>query len=168
MTGLAAFGVGLSEALELLRRGSGAWLFFRGNISLSAVLGQQFDISWHVLVVVLLGIVLCLAYSSRRPIGQALAFAVVLSVLVSPISWVTYGVILLPIVVKLFVEGKRFLAGRVVALVWFLTEVAAIWVATEISPDLGRMSLVFVRLALLTAVAFAPAVIWQPANDQSQ
>lgn len=164
--GTLVFGLGLSESARLLQTGSRGWLEFEGNLSLGAVISQFIDAPWIFAVVLVVGICAVIAFSMRRPLGQGMAFAACASVLISPISWVHYDVLLVPSVIWLWSNHPEFRVGRIVAIAWLVVEATAIQIAEVFSSENARTLILAVRIAVTLAMALSPTRLWRVDGDE--
>jgi hypothetical protein len=165
--GMALYGVSLVDAVELLGAGSTTWLTKFGNVSLVSFLAGPFATPLTFALGVMVGIGLVAVYALRRPISQSLALAIPVSVLVSPVSWVHYDVVLIPLVIWLWTRVD-YSFGRYAAASWLLFEAFASFLAELGQTGLVRFGVVAIRLAVAVAIAVAPARLWTPSLSPKQ
>lgn len=100
--GAAITGVSLGASARMIQTGGSTWLTSPGNLSLPAVLTRWGLPSGATYVVVAAGALAILAVSLRRPINQAIAFSLALAVVISPLSWISYDALVLPVLMMLW------------------------------------------------------------------
>lgn len=159
--GVWAFGLSPTATARLMVAGSGPWLEYGANISLAAFLVRWSAPAWAFPVAVMAGVVLVAIYSRTRPLEQGLALAVAVSVIVSPVSWVSYDMILIPLVVWLWTKPGHALA-KYASGSWLIVEALASFVAEWGASDLARGGIFAVRVLIAFAIATAPAALWEP------
>ena len=171
VAGSITFGLSPWQTVQLFGQGSQAWLLFDGNLSLAAVLARAYGGDWYFPVFALTSIAGIAVFSRRHPLSQSLAVAVCVSILVSPLSWVSYDVIALPVVVWLWTRWRAFPVGGYVALGWLAVHALAVPIAQSISPGIARGLIVSVRILITVALALAPLSLWadtrRPILEQS-
>lgn len=161
IAGILAFDLSISESVRLLQEGSEVWLDFPGNLSIAAFLGRSLSVpAWAFPVITCLGIAGVAVYSLRRPFLQSMAVAATASVLISPISWLHYDVLLIPMAIWLWAKFARYPAGGVVAVLWLIAQAIAAKIAEIATGDIGRILIFNGRIAILAAIAFAPSGLW--------
>lgn len=162
IAGSVAFGISPSETLRLFAEGSSPWLLYEYNISLGTSFAMAIHSTLPLVLVPLLGIAAVITFSLKRPLVQSIAFGLCVAVLVNPVAWISYGVLLLPIVVWLWARYGAYPIGRYVAFGWLLVEALTIRIAESTSEGLARSSIVIARVILALAVAAAPTHLWYP------
>jgi hypothetical protein len=159
--GLLAFDLSPTDALRLLGDGSRLWLTRPGNVALISVLFGEAAAPAAFVAVLALGTVAVIGFSMRRPLRQSLALAVAVSVLISPVSWAHYGVILIPLVIWLWSRGRRYKFGGYVAFTWLAVEASALAATTVGGVRAVQISILIVRLLVAAAIGFAPSSLWE-------
>lgn len=163
--GAVAFHLSVFETVRLLVAGSSAWLQFSGNTSFAAVLTGVSAPSWIFPLVAVIGVVIVGIFARRRPLAQAMALAIPMSVLVSPVSWVHYDVVLIPLVLWLWTRSDYPFA-RFTAIAWLVVEAIASTLADRGSVGIARGGIVVVRILVAVAIALAPARLWEPTQTE--
>jgi len=159
VAGVALFELPLGESFRFFLEGPRIWLTRFANVSLAAVLFGPGAPPWSFLVVGLLGVVAVSVYSIRRPLSQSLALAASVSVLVSPLSWASYDMLLIPLVFWIWTR-KEFPLGKYVSGGWLVFQALA-WLPAELEAvGLVRVAEVIGRVAVTLAVGLAPSQLW--------
>ncbi|MFN2487481.1 MAG: glycosyltransferase 87 family protein [Acidimicrobiia bacterium] len=159
--GAVTFGLSLGETARLMMEGSSVWLTSGGNVSVGAMLTGPSAPFWIFPLLVLIGIAIVAKYAMVRPLAQALAFAIPVSVLVNPVSWVHYDVLLIPVVIWLWTRS-RYSFGRYVAITWLAFQAIASRLSDLGAVDVVRVGVFGSRILVAAAIAFAPAALWKP------
>jgi hypothetical protein len=165
--GITLFGLSIVDATRLLAAGSKTWLTKFGNVSLVSVLAGDAASAIYFAAGVTAGIVGIAIFATKYPITQALALAIPVSVLVSPVSWVHYDVVLIPLVIWLWTRSGYSL-GRYTALSWLVFEAMASYLAQLGQTGLVRVAIVVLRILVAVAIALAPSRLWlrsEPARE---
>lgn len=165
--GAFAFDLSIGETARILIEGSSVWLTSAGNGSLGAMLTGPAGPLWIFPAVVVIGIALVAIYSRRHLLSQALAFAIPVSVLVNPVSWVHYDVVLIPLVLWLWTR-RGYSVGRYTAITWLVFQAIASSLTDLGAIDFVRVGIFGSRILVALAIAFAPVGLWesrQPARS---
>ncbi len=163
--GAVVTGVSLGVSARMIQTGGSTWLTHPGNVSLPGVLGRSGLPLWVSYVVVAAGVLALVAVSLSRPINQSIAFSLALAVVISPLSWVHYDVLVLPVLMMLWCMRVDWKWGGQVVLIWILINVAA--GARNLLFDFEYIDplIVAARLGLVAAVLAAPAALWEESDS---
>jgi len=168
LVGSVVFAVSAAESVALFREGTRPWLTFPWNTSLGSLLFRGTGKAWVFPLVTMLGVGCVVICSRRRPLSQSLAFAVATAVVVSPVSWLHYGLVLAPAVVWLWSKGKAYPVGRVVASAWLVLECLGLPLLGAVDRDAVLAAITVSRLSVCLAVGVAPRSLWlDHANETS-
>ncbi len=166
-TGSALFDLSIANTARLLVQGSSIWLSGLGNVSLASLVGGTWAPSGIFLAAILVGILVITIYSRRRPLAQALALSIPISVLVSPISWASYDIALVPIVIWLWTR-RGYPLGRYTAVLWLVFQAAASEISALGAIGAVRVAVVGMKVLVALAIAFAPAQLWEPVQRERE
>lgn len=149
----------------MIQTGGSTWLKSPDNLSLPGVLSRSGLPSWVTFVVVAAGVLAVIAFSLRWPINQAIALSLALAVVISPLSWISYDVLVLPVLMMLWCMRGDWKWGGPVVLVWILINVAV--AARNIFLDFEQFDLLILaaRFGLVAAVLAAPVALWKDSDS---
>lgn len=162
--GAAITGVSLAVSARMIRTGGTTWLTSSGNLSLAGVLSRRGLPLWVTYVVVAAGVVAIVVVSLRRPINQSIALSLALAVVISPLSWVSYDILVLPVLMMLWCMRADWNWGGPVVLIWILINAAAEARILFLDFEYINMLIVAARLGLVAAVLAAPVTLWEESD----
>lgn len=163
--GVAITGVSLGVSARMIQTGGSTWLTHPGNLSLPAVLSRSGLPGWVTYVVVVAGALAVVGVSLSRPINQSIALSLALAVVVSPLSWVHYDVLVIPVLMILWCMRADWKWAGPVVLIWILINVAA--QARNLLFDFEQFNLLIMaaRIGLVAAVLAAPITVWEESDS---
>lgn len=163
--GAAITGVSLGESARMIQTGGSTWLMSSANLSLSGLLSRNRWPGWVTYAVVVAGVAAVMAVSRSRPINQSIALSLALAVVISPLSWISYDVLVLPVLMVLWCMRANWKWGGQVVLMWILIDVAG--VANKFLFDFQHFNLLILaaRLGLVAAVLAAPIPLWEESES---
>ncbi len=163
--GAVVFDLSLGDTTRLMIEGSSVWLTSGGNVSIGAMVTGPTGPVWMFPWIVLVGIVLVALYARRHPLPQAMVLAIPIAVLVNPISWASYDVVLIPLAIWLWTRsGYSF--GRCVGISWLVFQAIASRLTDLGAVDLVRLGVFGSRILIAAAIALAPAALWKRQEPQ--
>jgi alpha-1,2-mannosyltransferase len=158
--GAAITGVSVAVSVRMIQTGGSTWLAHPGNVSLPGVVSRIGLPLWVSYVVVAAGVAVLVAVCLKRPINQSIALSLVLAVVISPLSWPHYDVLVLPVLMVLWCMRVDWKWAGPVVLMWTLINVAA--QARNLLFDFEYFNLLILvaRLGLVAAVVAVPVTLW--------
>ena len=163
--GAAITGVSLGTSARMIQTGGSTWLTSVGNLSLPGVLSRFGLPSWVTYIVVAAGVLGLVAVSRSRPINQAIAFSLALAVVISPLSWISYDVLVLPVLMMLWCMRVHWKWGRQVVLLWILVNVAAVANSLLFAFENVTLLILAARIGLVAAVLAVPVSLWKESES---
>jgi hypothetical protein len=160
--GVLLMGVSVSDATKLIVRGSAPWIDFQSNISLPGVFARAGLPGFVTVAVMVLAVVGVWLFARNRPFDQGMALAVALAVVVSPLAWLHYDVMVLPVVVRLWTMRSSWRPAAIASAGWIAINVGSLALATFTGVGSLLPILFGARLALVAAVASSPKSSWSP------
>ena len=158
--GSLVFGWSPLDAAALMIAGSEDYVGLFGNLSLAGLISQAGGPTILAAVITLVALAGTVAFSRRHSARQSVAFAVALALVASPLSWLHYELIALPI--ALWVYGRRSLWrwAAFISWTWILAS-TILFAAASVFEALWIVNLiVLVRLLIPVAVALSPRELW--------
>jgi hypothetical protein len=145
----------------MIQTGGSTWLTHPGNLSLPGVLSRSGLPGWVTYLVVVAGALAVVGVSLSRPINQSIALSLVLAVVISPLSWVQYDVLVIPVLMMLWCMRVDWKWAGPVVLTWILINVAG--QVRNLLFDFEHFTLLILaaRLGLVAAVLAAPVTLWE-------
>ena len=163
--GVAITGISLGVSAGMIQTGGSTWLMHPGNLSLPGVLSRSGLPGWVTYVVVVAGAVAVVAVAVSRPVNQSIAFSLALAVVISPLSWVHYDVLVLPVLMMLWCMRVDWKWGGPVVLMWTLINVAAGSRSLFLDSEYFNLLILAARFGLVATVLAAPATLWQESDS---
>jgi hypothetical protein len=166
--GAAITGVSVAVSARMIQTGGSTWLAHPGNVSLPGVLSRTGLPLWVSYAVVASGVSALVAVSLKRPINQSIAFSLALAVVISPLSWPHYDVLVLPVLMILWCMRVDWKWAGPVVLTWILINAAAQARNFLFDFEYFNLLILVARLGLVAAVLAAPVTLWEesdPAPD---
>jgi hypothetical protein len=157
--GSILLGVSFEASIDLIASGAEAWLDFGANFSLGAISARLVGHSWPVFVVVALAVLLAGAVAIKKPLSQAVAASLALGVLVNPVSWIAYDLLLIPVVMRLLVSRSRL--AQISALIWLLVQALALPIGILGFTAWWPLGMLVARLLVAMSAAFVPSEAWE-------
>jgi hypothetical protein len=160
LVGAMVTGISLLDSVELLFQAGSTWLASAGNQSLPGLLMRG---GFPVLVVpaiVLAGIAWVWIVSRHRPFDQAMALSVALAVVISPLSWGNYDILVMPVVLMLWTLRNRWAPFGYVSLGWIIGNAGIGIVAAFGQLDQFFWVLLVTRIAIVLTITLSPARVW--------
>jgi hypothetical protein len=159
LTGWWLVGLSPLEAIRLISIGGATWVYFPGNVSLVGLLARAGVGTLGCLLLIAIGLGLVAWFAVRRPFDQAMALSLAAAVLLSPLSWLHYDVLVFPVVLVMWAALEHSLA-RTAALGWITVNVAYLAAAAFVPVGAFIWTIVVARVALVAVIATLPAQAW--------
>jgi alpha-1,2-mannosyltransferase len=169
LVGVIVFGVDFRDTIRLLWEGPRAWLGAHANISISAWAARYAGAAWLAPAVTVGAIFATILVARAWPLRKGVAVALVVSMMVSPVSWIHYDLLLIPLVMRMLSEPLRKTRFALwAATFWIGASIASYGLVYLDQPDVVLWLAVFARLGILAALAWSPDSLWEgPGRRQS-
>jgi hypothetical protein len=160
LVGAMVMGISLLDSAELIFNGGSTWLVSSGNQSLPGLLVKAGLPVRVVPVIVVGGIFWVWIVSRQRSFDQAMALSVALAVVISPLSWGAYDLLVMPVVLMLWTLRNRWAPFGLMSLGWIIGNAGVGITAAYSLLDRFFWVLLLTRIAIVLTIALSPARVW--------